>query len=421
MTKIACTLTRRLAPLLGAAVAVAVLGCREDAQSPMAPEPEQALEVTPAVALSFRQVSAGAHHACGVTTDNRVFCWGLNDNGQLGNGTNTGPQRCFTVPCSTRPVAVAGGLRFRRVSAGGGSLRPGHTCGVTTGSRIYCWGNNRDGQLGDGTFRTRLVPVLVAGGLQFLGVSAGPSHTCAVTTDNRAFCWGNNAQGRLGDGTVDSDRPRPAAVTGGLFFRQVSAGADYSCGVTTVNRAFCWGNNSFGQLGTTGAPEGIPVAVSGGHRFRQVTTSMDFHHPFTCAVTTADRAFCWGIGEFGELGNGEDLNVARHSPTAVAGGLLFRQVSANDNHTCGVTTGNLAYCWGANHLGQLGDGTTTQRVVPAAVAGGLQFRQADGGEKYSCAVTTDDRAFCWGRNRLGQLGDGTRNPRLTPTPVAGVT
>lgn len=96
-------------------------------------------------------------------------------------------------------------------------------------------------------------------------------------------------------------------------------------------------------------------------------------------------------------------------------------MTAGDNHTCGVTTGNLAYCWGANHEGQLGDGTMTQRVVPAAVARGLQFRRVDVGVNFSCAVTTDDRAFCWGDNRLGQLGDGTKTDRLRPTPVAGTT
>jgi alpha-tubulin suppressor-like RCC1 family protein len=417
-----CTVTRRRAAVLGIALVVAG-GCREDIGSPTAPDLGPALEGTPAVTLSFRQVSAGFAHACGVTTDDRAFCWGFNDKGQLGIGTNAGPQRCSGIACSTRPVAVAGGLRFRQVSAGGGDFtNSGHSCGVTTANRVFCWGDNRDGQLGDGTFRNRLVPVRVdAVGLEFRGVSAGVRHTCGVTTDNRVFCWGNNGQGRLGDGTIGIDRPRPVAVTGDLFFRQVSPGADYTCGVTTANRAFCWGNDSFGQLGTTGAPQGIPVAVSGGHRFRQVTTSMAFHHPFTCAVTTDDRAFCWGIGEFGELGNGEDLNVVHYSPTAVAGGLLFRQVNANDNHTCGVTTGNLSYCWGANHQGQLGDGTTTRHVVPAPVAGGLQFRRTDGGQNFSCAVTTDDRAFCWGDNRLGQLGDGTKTDRLRPTPLAGAT
>jgi hypothetical protein len=161
-------LIRQFAPLLALAL-VAALGCREDAQSPTAPESELALATTgTTAALSFRQVSAGGSptdpgHACGVTTDDRAYCWGNNEDGQLGNGTNSGPEVCNeTWPCSIRPVAVLGGLRFRHVSAGGHS-----TCGITTDDKAYCWGYNANGQLGDGTQIRRLTPVAVAGGRRF--------------------------------------------------------------------------------------------------------------------------------------------------------------------------------------------------------------------------------------------------------------
>jgi alpha-tubulin suppressor-like RCC1 family protein len=405
MTHIACTLTRRLAPLLGPALMVAVLGCREDAESPTAPEPGAALDITPAPALSFRQVSGGAFHTCGVTTSNQAYCWGSNFIGQLGDGTTTQ---------SLRPVAVAGGLLFRQVSAGGD-----HNCGVTTGNRAYCWGRNRDGQLGNGTFRNRLVPVAVAGGLRFRQVSAGADHTCGVTLDNRAFCWGKNGQGRLGDGTTDIDRPRPVAVSGGLFFLRVSAGGDHTCGATTANQAYCWGNNRFGQLGEGGtvSQSPTPVAVASRRRFDRVTTGRTFLPPFTCAVTTDDRAFCWGDGRFGQIGDGN--HFVRNTPRAVSGGLLFRQVSGGGFHTCGVTTDNLAYCWGRNFEGQLGDGTTSGRSTPVAVAGGLEFRQVSTGLFHTCGVTTANEAYCWGFNSEGQLGDGTTTDRSTPTPVVG--
>jgi hypothetical protein len=155
--------------------------------------------------LSFRQVLAGGYHSCGVTSDSRVYCWGHNGYGQLGDGTTTG---------RLKPVAVAGGLSFTAV--GPGSY---HTCGVTTNDRAYCWGWNGSGQLGDGTVTGRLTPVAVAGNLPIDGVSTSlnlyTGHTCGLTTDNRAYCWGDNEDGQLGDGTND-DKLTPVAVIGAM-------------------------------------------------------------------------------------------------------------------------------------------------------------------------------------------------------------
>ena len=174
---------------LSLGLVAATLGCR-DAESPTAPDPVPALDATMASALAFHQVSAGRYHTCGVTTDNRAYCWGRNSEGQLGNGT-------ATIAGATRPVAVAGTLRFRQISASSYT-----TCAVTTAYRAYCWGNNYVGQLGDGTTTPHQRPNPVAGGRQFRQVETGEEHTCAVTyPDNRAFCWGRNLEGQLGNGT----------------------------------------------------------------------------------------------------------------------------------------------------------------------------------------------------------------------------
>jgi alpha-tubulin suppressor-like RCC1 family protein len=167
-----------LAGLLSLSLAVATLGCREEATSPTASDSVSALDATTASALAFYQVSAGRYHTCGVTTDNRAYCWGRNSEGQLGNGTATIP--------ATRPVAVAGTLRFRQISASSYT-----TCAVTTDYRAYCWGWNYVGQLGDGTTTPHQRPNPVAGGRQFRQVETGEEHTCGVTyPDNRAFVGG---------------------------------------------------------------------------------------------------------------------------------------------------------------------------------------------------------------------------------------
>ena len=370
---------------------------------PGAAEAEPALATTMTAPLAFLQVNAGMFHTCGVATDHRAYCWGWNVFGQVGNGTNSYDRRT--------PALVAGGLRFRQISAGSYN-----TCGVTTDYRAYCWGR--------GTLR----PAAVPGGHLFRQVSAGEDHICGVTTDDRAYCWGINTAGQLGDGTVDFSgnyHPMPVAVGGGLRFREVSTAVYHSCGVTTTDRAFCWGGNQDGQVGD-GSKVIIrtrPVLVAGGLRFRQVETGGG-HGPGedavgddggrTCGVTTDDRAFCWGNGNHGQNGNG--TQSIRLTPTLVAGGLHFLRVSAGIHHTCGQTTSNRAYCWGA---GLVGDGTTTQRLTPAAVAGGLYFRQVSAGGYHTCSTTPGNVAYCWGDNGPGQLGDGTNNTRLRPRAVVG--
>lgn len=318
MLPLAYILIRRLAPAFGPALVVAALGCRDGAESPTAPE--AVLDVTPAHTLSFRQVSAGEAHSCGVTTADRAYCWGNNSVGQLGDGTTSN---------RSRPVPVAGGLRFRQVSAG-----DHHNCGVTSDdNRAFCWGFNEFGALGDGTATNPLTPVAVVGGRGFRQVSAGRDHTCGATPEDRAFCWGRADLGQLGIGPSLGPEAclfetpcstTPVRVVGGLEFRQLNAGGFFTCGVTTDdNRAFCWGFNQFGQLGN-GTNVGPETCIHG-----------------SCSTR----------------------------PVRVVGGLKFRSVNGGHEHTCGVTTAdNRAYCWGENPGGELGDGTTTNRSRPVPVA-----------------------------------------------------
>jgi alpha-tubulin suppressor-like RCC1 family protein len=384
------------------------LACREDGESPAAPDTPPALATT-ASTLVFAQVSAGWQHTCGVTSDNRLFCWGWNADGELGDGTTT--DRLVPVP-------VGGTLRFRQVSAGFSS-----TCAVTTDNRAYCWGFNGLGELGDGTTSPRRTPVPVAGGRQFRRVDISLEHACAVTTGDRAFCWGDNRYGQLGvgnntgpeTGNFGPHSSKPVAVAGTLTFRHVTAGFDHSCGVTTDNRVFCWGYNRYGQVGDSSAGwlKFKPVRVAGTRQYRQV----DAGREYTCAVTTGDRAFCWGHGSSGQLGNGTE-STSRW-PRPVSGGLSFERVSAGLFHTCAETTANRAYCWGAHGGGNLGDGTfsDTDQLTPVAVVGGLLFGQVSAGG-HSCGRTPEGVGYCWGRGFKGELGTGTTGNIPTPVPVA---
>jgi hypothetical protein len=378
------------------ACAVALGGCGEEPVSPSATAETSALAVTSTQALVFSEIALGRLHTCALTTDNLSYCWGSNRFAQLGDGT--------TVDRWT-PVAVARGLAYRQVDGA-----DTHTCGATTGNLAYCWGKGFTGR------NSR--PLQIEKGLRFRQVSTGGSTsvpvTCGITTDFLAYCSGRNDQGQLGDGTT-TDRAAMVPVAGGLHFRQISPGGGFTCAITTDDRAYCWGNSSFVGNGSAQENSLTPTEVAGGLRFSQLSTS----YVATCGVTTDHRAYCWGYNSYGEAGDGtKDTHLL--SPTAVAGGLAFRAVSAGYLHSCGVTTGDVAYCWGHNDQGQLGDGTLKDRLTPVPVSGGLAFQLVRAGELHTCGVTIGNAAYCWGANSFGQLGEGTTTRRLRPRRVAGV-
>jgi alpha-tubulin suppressor-like RCC1 family protein len=356
-------LVRRLATGLVPGLLLAVVSCGENAESPTAPDGKPNLDKGSAAALSLRQVSVTWFHTCGVTTTNVAYCWGENRHGQLGNGTTND---------SPRPVRVGGGLFFRQVTTGSS-----YSCGLATDDLTYCWGENNVGQLGDGTTIQRLTPTRVrAGTLRFRRVTAGSSHTCGETGTNLAYCWGYNDQGQLGIGTNTGPQmcgefacsTRPVAVTGGRRFSQLSASSLHTCGVTPFNIAFCWGDNRGGQLGT-GSTSG----------------------PETCRFA-----------------------VCSTKPVKVVGGLLFRQIDGGGFHTCGVTTDFKPYCWGENNQGRLGNGTFSQpSLTPSRVRGGIFFRMVSAGGFSSCGITPENVAYCWGRGvPLATAQPATNGPRF---------
>lgn len=308
------------------------------------------------------------------------------------------------------------------------------TCGVTTTGAAYCWGTNTSGALGNGTVDgASTVPVPVSGTLIFAMVTSGELHACGVTTAGTAYCLGGDFGGDLGNGMIATldclscgESNTPMLVSGGLTFATVTAEGPHTCGVTTQRQAYCWGDNSYGEAGNNPADSSIttPMPVSGGLAFAQL--SAGYRH--TCGVAAGGVAYCWGANFSGQLGNDDTTNSS--IPVMVSGGLTFVSVSDGFDHTCGVTTSGAAYCWGLNIASELGDGTTTGpqqcetypcSTTPSAVAGGLTFAtvSAGAGGFHSCGVTTSGAAYCWGDNELGELGNGTTTSSATPVAVSG--
>jgi len=355
--------------------------------------------------LRFETVHAGSYQSCGLTAEGQAYCWGTNFTGVLGN---LEPASRFTVP-----TAVTGGLTFTRIATG-----LTQTCGLTAEGAAYCWGENADGQLGDGTTSHASAPRPVSGGLAFLEIDAGYYHTCALTASGAAYCWGMNnfngtgLGGQLGDGTL-TDRSTPTAVTGGLTFHQLALGGFFTCGLTSDGAAYCWGDRSPGD-GRPGSTV-VPTAVLGGLAFTAI--SAGFSH--ACGLVADGSAYCWGSNGGGELGNGTltDVDV----PVAVGGGLRFMALSAGSYHTCALTLSGQLACWGwddgYDDSRAFNDGTSIHSTTPVLVPDELSFVALGEGDDHGCGVTADHVAYCWFDNTSGALGNGTFTGSYLPVAV----
>lgn len=311
-------------------------------------------------------VSVGRSHACGLQ-DDVAWCWGSNWQGQLGSGER-GP--------GSGPVTVAGGNSWRAVTVG-----HRHSCGLDVDGRAFCWGENSTGQLGDSTKASRKSPVRVRSDARFASLSAGWGSSCGVTEEGALECWGELAVETRGDTTCFRSsgsgkslntvpcswvpvgvRADPDAGADSLF-RAVAVGGHF-CALTLAGRALCWGSNSGGTLGVGTADSRVlrPKPVVGGMTFTAITVGRDH----SCALDGGGAAYCWGENARGQLGDGS--RTTRPGPTPVGGAIRFRRITAGSDHTCGLVMDGLVYCWGDYAGGSSGSGLEAT-VLPTRIRG----------------------------------------------------
>ena len=295
-----------------------------------------------------------------------------------------------------------GGSDWMSVSVGGD-----HTCALKADGSAYCWGSNRNGQLGVlrtdttcGTGNTRYsctgVPQPVLPGVKVLSISAGARHTCAITQSREAYCWGANDQGQLSDFAAGG--PTPARIPGSLPWAQISAGVTHTCAVRTDGVLSCWGGNDRGQLGSGSFGSGsarpsLPAAIA----------SVSAGDGRTCARTVAGAVYCWGT-IWKERSDGLEVSRIQTTPQVVPNAPAMVWLSVGSFTTCGTDVSGFAYCWEGNPRGEIGNGTQDGSTSPQRVTGTLEFVQVSVGIVQTCGVVISGAGYCWGDDSFGQLG-----------------
>ena len=284
----------------------------------------------------WTRVANGLLYTCGIDSAGAAHCWGAGRRGQLGDGNQA---------TSTVPTNVGGALVFSALAAAsGGDL----ACGISA-SALYCWGTGFFGQPGNGSAaQLAPSPYRVSPTQSFTALAVGEVHACALDGSGAAFCWGANGLGQVGDGTF-ADRALPVAAIGGHSFTQIVAGVAHTCALDASGVAFCWGAS--GQIGRTSASavdQATPGAVTGAQRFVQIAAGGSH----TCGIDNAGQTWCWGDNSRSQFGDG--TVASSQQPERIAGLPTFAQITAGGGHTCGITAAGAVWCWGADTYGQTG-------------------------------------------------------------------
>ena len=311
------------------------------------------------------EVTVGQVTACALMESGNIYCWGSGYYGKMGNGE---PWSDDYVNTEMRQVLLPEGQGGQTVSISGG-----HICTILDNGDVYCWGRGNQGQLGYGGTSNRNIPAKVnlPGQRSAIAISTGTYMTCAITTDGMGYCWGENDEGQLGNGTTNSRRTTPVEVLfpSGYTPVSISAGDDFSCALMDNRKVMCWGENNDGRLGQgplATDDETTPVWVIMGDS--ETAHFLDIGTKSACMILDSGETKCWGTNEEGQIGQGDTDLDFYPTPTEVNGNHDFVALSINSDTICAITSDAEGYCWGDNEAGQIGRGSIdTDEPTPGEI------------------------------------------------------
>lgn len=343
-----------------------------------------------AAMTGFTQVSSGTMFTCAVKSDQTVWCWGDNANGKLGDGTTIN---------RNRPVQVLGLADVTSVDN-----QSDFSCALKANGTVWCWGTGGFGQLGNGGTANSSTPVQVTGLTGVTQISTGYGHVCAVISNGTVSCWGWNVNHMLGDGTT-TNRTTPVSVSGITTASQVRSGAYNSCVLLANQTVTCWGSaNGFrGSSGSGNAStKSSPTGISG------VALLSNAKGQHLCAKLSDESVKCWGYNDHGQVG--DNTQIDKNSPVAIPDISGALNISSSNHTSCAIKSDRTVLCWGWAGWNQLGNGSNVSKFVPTSVPDVLGAVQISAGYTHTCVVLTDTSIKCWGKNQSGEIGNGITGP-----------
>jgi len=344
-------------------------------------------------------VSCGTSHTCALDSAGSLWCWGAS--------LPAGVEPTEPPPNENIMTPVLKNLGMPVLQVATGNI---HTCVILSNQSLWCWGGNTDFQLGAGILNAATrTPQPVSGlGSGVSAVAAGSAFTCAIA-NGQIYCWGANGNGQLGIGSTDTQELPQSISLPGAAPTTLATGASHTCVVNASGDLFCWGGSFNGQLGLSTTEDQLsPSQVASIDSIQQIYAGA-IH---TCAIKLDGTLWCWGSNFHGQLGNGTTVDSWEPSQVSSMGTAVFGGAAPQYSHNCFIKGDQTAWCWGLNQYGQLGNGTGgggayLRSAVPVAVSTLSGVISIGAGENHSCAVLADGTLWCWGSNEFGQLGNPT--------------
>lgn len=347
-------------------------------------------------------IAAGVYHSVSLCSDGTVTCWGVNDFGELGNGSNTKSKVPVYVNSLTGIVAITAGTR--------------HSLSLKNDGTVWAWGKNTDGQLGNGSNTNSNIPVQVTGLTDITAIAAGYYHSLALKNNGTVWAWGANGDGALGNGTTVTSKNVPTQMAGLTGIIAIAGGSGFSLAIKNDGTVWACGTNSGYQLGNgTNSASFVPVQVSS----LTGITAISAGDYYSLAIKNDGTVWAWGENYYGVYGNGTTTDGT--TPVQVLSSLTgFTKIKAAKSYSIAIKNDGTMWAWGYNTNGQLGNGSTTNSNIPVQVTGLTNISEIAGGFYHSLALKNDGSGWAWGDNTFGQLGNGTQTNSHIPVQVMGL-